>query len=167
VQGEDSLSDLGHADHSHRLSWLHGSNTSCLEIELHLETTDHAQYALHWQLLYKDWMKSMVYQAPRPSLASQFLLSSHLLLLKTLRSPKTALYFIMYTFAAFFAIAPLVAYALPQNTIPLSSKTRYCPVVDSTEDITGDPWQLGVSAKNGASKLDFPFISTDRFGDRN
>jgi hypothetical protein len=166
VQGEDSSSDLEHADHSHRLSWLHGPNVSCLEIELHLETTDHAQYALHREFFYKDWMKPMVYQAPRSSLASQFPSSSHLLSLKTLRSPKTALYFIMHTFAAFFAIAPLVAYALPQNTIPPSSKARYCPVVDSTEDVTGDPWQLGVSAKAGASKLNLPFRSNDRRGDK-
>jgi hypothetical protein len=108
----------------------------------------------------------MVYQAPQSSLASQFLSSSHLLSQKTPRSPKTALYFIMHTFAAFFAIAPLVAYALPQNTIPPSSKARYCPVVDSTEDVTGDPWQLGVSAKAGASKLNLPSRSNDRLGDK-
>jgi hypothetical protein len=59
----------------------------------------------------------------------------------------------MYTLAAFITIAPLVAYALPQNTIPPSSKRRYCPVVDSTEDVTGDPWQVGVSGKGGASEL--------------
>ncbi|KAI0005276.1 hypothetical protein F4779DRAFT_633515 [Xylariaceae sp. FL0662B] len=44
---------------------------------------------------------------------------------------------------------PLVA-AVPQYTPDMMGYTYFCPTVDSTENVEGDPWQVGTSGSGGA-----------------
>ncbi|KAI1098664.1 hypothetical protein F4804DRAFT_350147 [Jackrogersella minutella] len=46
-------------------------------------------------------------------------------------------------------VIPLVT-AAPQYTPDMMGYTFFCPVVDSVENITGDPWQAGASGAGGA-----------------
>lgn len=58
----------------------------------------------------------------------------------------------MHTSIAYLAVVLPVVLGRPQNVFPPDETPRYCPKVDNTAEDKGEPWQIGPSAKGGASK---------------
>jgi hypothetical protein len=59
----------------------------------------------------------------------------------------------MYAILAIYAVVSAAAFAISRTTVPFSWKRMFCPIINSVTDITGNPWQIGLSGRGNISEF--------------